>query len=247
MNAPLTVLAIDTATEILGLAVARYHASTADESPAAQLFVEERYDAGLQHGRSLGRELRTILRGSAVGMQELDLVVVSGGPGSFTGLRIGMSTAKGIAAGCNLALVAVPTLDRFAGHLSWTRDIVVPLIDARKKRFYAALYREGKRRSEDLDLTGSQLRRTIEEERSRAAGEDLPSALPRVILTGPHADRFRELFATDSDFLVDPECRSVSLRAMVAEGLARYRRGLLVGESQGPEYVRQSDARRPGS
>lgn len=244
MNDGLKVLAIDSATEILGLAVAGYGAAFVDDAGSPEFFVEERYDAGLQHGRTLGRELAGILSGSGVSVEELGLIVVSGGPGSFTGLRIGMSTAKGISAGRRLPLVAVPTLYRFAGHLSWSRDIVVPVIDARKKRFYAALYRMGERRSEDLDLSGSELRRRIEEERSLRGSEDA-AAEPGVILTGPHAGRFRELFAAASDFIVDPEGRSSSLRAMVAEGVSRYRRGLLVAESEGPEYIRESDARPP--
>ena len=73
--------------------------------------------------------------------EELDAVAVSRGPGSFTGIRIGMATAKGFAQIWNKPVICVPTLDSFA----WRKDlqrgtIVVPVFDARREQVYAAAY-----------------------------------------------------------------------------------------------------------
>ena len=75
--------------------------------------------------------------------QQVDAVAVSAGPGSYTGLRIGMSTAKGIAMAHGLPLIPVPTLDAAAYALApWTapNDIVVAALDARRSDVFAAAY-----------------------------------------------------------------------------------------------------------
>ncbi len=273
----MTLLAIDTATEILGVALAQANspqpqASSPQPSQYAFDMIDERlYDGGLHHGRTAAPEVHSLLKTHGISADALDVVVVTEGPGSFTGLRIGISLAKGLAAGTETPVVAVPTLDRFSWHLSWTPGLVVPVIDARKKRFYAAVYHYGERRTEDLDVSGSELLRVIGDlQRSSAPGEQGaqraqgpqegqgPHGAPAtavtgsapVLLTGPHAERFHDLFAgaenaPETGLLVDPAGRSVSLRGMIALGISAYREGRLLGDSEGPRYLRDSDARLP--
>ena len=76
---------------------------------------------------------------------ELDLYTVnyiacSCGPGSFTGLRIGAATAKGLALGGNIDVVAVPTLDALAYNVFDTDAVICPIMDARKQQVYTAFY-----------------------------------------------------------------------------------------------------------
>jgi len=72
---------------------------------------------------------------------DLGLLAVSLGPGSFTGLRIGLSTAKGLAFALGLPLIGVPTLDALASHvIACKGDLVCPVLDARKSQIYTALY-----------------------------------------------------------------------------------------------------------
>jgi tRNA threonylcarbamoyl adenosine modification protein YeaZ len=244
---------------------------------AFDMIDERLYDGGLHHGSTAAPEVHSLLKTHGITAAELDAVVVTGGPGSFTGLRIGLSLAKGLAAGTGTPIVVVPTLDRFAWHLSWTPGLVVPVIDARKKRFYAAVYRFGERLTEDLDLSGGELLRVIADlHRSNGGADgrvephgpvgtdghpdenDRPRRAPGpgrgngvVLLTGPHAERFHDLFAgaaeaPEAGLLVDPAGRSVPLRGMVALGIAAYREGRLLGASEGPRYLRDSDARLPG-
>ena len=243
---------------------------------AFDMIDERLYDGGLHHGSTAAPEVSSLLNTHGIAAAELDAVVVTGGPGSFTGLRIGISLAKGLAAGTGAPIVAVPTLDRFSWHLCWTPGLVVPVIDARKKRFYAAVYRFGERLTEDLDVSGSELLRVVADLQRSGGGagrvephgsvgtdghpnendgtQRSPAAAPGkvpVLLTGPHAERFHDLFAgakeaPETGLLVDPAGRSVSLRGMVALGIAAHREGRLLGDSEGPRYLRDSDARLPG-
>ncbi len=79
-------------------------------------------------------------------LQELDRIAVTDGPGSFTGLRIGIATAKGIGDTLAIPMTGVHTIDALALNLADRRGIIVPLLDARKNQVYAAVYdnREGK-------------------------------------------------------------------------------------------------------
>ena len=86
-------------------------------------------------------------------MSELDLIVCSKGPGSFTGLRIGMSTAKGLSMGSGVPLVTIGTMEMMAYGLDFFDGIVVPVIDARKKRYYTAFFNNKQRITENFDLT----------------------------------------------------------------------------------------------
>ena len=80
------------------------------------------------------------------GMIELDLaaidgIAIAGGPGSFTGLRIGSATAKGLGFALDKPVVSVPTVDALAYNLVGHRDMVCPLMDARRNQTYTGLYR----------------------------------------------------------------------------------------------------------
>jgi len=72
---------------------------------------------------------------------DLEGLAVSIGPGSFTGLRIGVGTAKGLALALRLAVAPVPTLDALAAALPWSALPVCPVLDARQGEVYASLYR----------------------------------------------------------------------------------------------------------
>jgi tRNA threonylcarbamoyladenosine biosynthesis protein TsaB len=77
--------------------------------------------------------------------QKLDAVAVSSGPGSYTGLRIGVSLAKGVCYALDIPLIAVPTLDLLADEVRRTKQLpanalICPLVDARRMEVYTALY-----------------------------------------------------------------------------------------------------------
>ena len=127
----MTILAMDTATMVSSVAVAT------EERVLAELTAETRFT----HSETLVPNIDEVLRFADVKREELSAVAVSLGPGSFTGLRIGLAAAKAIAYALEIPLVGVPTLEVLAAAFPSPGAAVVPLIDAQKGNGYFALYR----------------------------------------------------------------------------------------------------------
>ena len=108
-----------------------------DEELIAQTFQH----SGLTHSRTLLPMVLTMLEQCGAGLEGVDLIAVAAGPGSFTGLRIGVSTAKGLAWPGNKPCAGVSTLEAMAWSLAHTGAIVVPVMDARRGQLYNALFR----------------------------------------------------------------------------------------------------------
>ncbi|KKL06136.1 hypothetical protein LCGC14_2599040 [marine sediment metagenome] len=97
------------------------------------------------HTSRLMSAIDKMLKDASLTIKDLNGIAVSLGPGSFTGLRIGIATAKGLAQGLNIPVVGIPTLDGLAFNLSCCQDLICPILDARKGEVYCALYKNGKR------------------------------------------------------------------------------------------------------
>lgn len=95
------------------------------------------------HSRTLLPTVSVLLTQAGLTPQDLGLIVADIGPGSFTGLRIGLSAAKGLAWALNKPLVGVHSLDVLAERLPRTYGLYCPVLDARKGEVYTALYRVG--------------------------------------------------------------------------------------------------------
>ena len=85
-------------------------------------------------------------------LAEIDAIAVAGGPGSFTGLRIGSATAKGLGLALDKPLIHVPTVDAMAYSLYGCEDIICPIMDARRKQVYTGLYSFAHKKNEDGNL-----------------------------------------------------------------------------------------------
>ena len=166
----MTVLAFDTATETLAVAAAR------DGDWVAHFA-----HGGLKHAVLLAPLIERVTAELGVRVADVDLVAAGIGPGSFTGVRIGVATAKGIAAAGRARLAGICGLDAVAWEQRHANGLVVPLIDARKRRFYAACYRDGRRAGPYLDLAPATLADTV-----RATARDGEP----ILLTGPAAAQF---------------------------------------------------------
>jgi tRNA threonylcarbamoyladenosine biosynthesis protein TsaB len=92
------------------------------------------------HSKRLMGSIAAMLRDSGLDWPMIDAVAVSLGPGSFTGLRISLAAAKGIAMAAGVRLIGIPTLDGLAAQMQ-TESLLCPLIDARKNQVYTAFYR----------------------------------------------------------------------------------------------------------
>ena len=130
----MTLLALETATDVCGVALLQ------DDAVVAQAHLRR----PRIHSERLTPLVEDVLAHGAVEAASLDAVAVSMGPGSYTGLRIGVSTAKGWARAVDADLIGVPTLEAYAARLrpvSRPGDVVCALLDARRDEVYAGAFR----------------------------------------------------------------------------------------------------------
>jgi len=128
------VLAIETATRQLGVAVLD------GERLAASYELLADYPQ-YPHATELPDAVTRVLKAARTTLEQLDAIVVDIGPGSFTGLRIGLAFAKALAFPAKKTVIGVPSLDVLAAGLPFATRLVCPVLDAKQKNVYAALYR----------------------------------------------------------------------------------------------------------
>ncbi len=92
------------------------------------------------HSQTLLPMLDEIVKMTEQDLQTVDAIALAAGPGSFTGLRIGSATVKGLAQALNKPVISVPTVDGLAGNLYGTDKLVCPIMDARRNQTYTGLY-----------------------------------------------------------------------------------------------------------
>ncbi len=126
------ILALETATEFGGVALLE----------DTRVIAERELERKQHHARSLLAELDQLLLGAGRRLEDVQLIALSIGPGSFTGLRIGLATALGLCFGTARKIVPVPTLAALSLQAGDAARIV-PLLDARRKQVYSGLYAEG--------------------------------------------------------------------------------------------------------
>lgn len=131
------ILNIDTSTDVCSVAIAR----------EGNVIALNENDEGFNHSALLGVYADALLKENGLKASDLDAVAVSMGPGSYTGLRIGVSLAKGICFGAGKPLIAVGTLEALANAVARGRGeegLYCPMIDARRMEVYTAVFdREG--------------------------------------------------------------------------------------------------------
>lgn len=132
-GSPVKMLAIETATSVGGTALFEN----------GRLLAEYRCRMPMAHAERLMVLVDQVLQDSGVRPSEVGALVLSAGPGSFTGLRVGINTAKGFAGDEDLDVVAVSTLETLAGNLNAPGHLCCPMMDAKKGEVYTALFRCG--------------------------------------------------------------------------------------------------------
>ena len=213
---------------------------------------------GRRHAEGLMRALDECLAGwgaaegagapvAPVARSDIDLFACALGPGSFTGLRIGMATAKGLSLASGKPWVAVPSLDciaaaqgaleaggTFASGGTFAADggtmpgIIVPILDGRKGRVYAAIYEGGRRVSDWLDIAPADLVARLD-------------AVPEVRFAGPDADLFAEYAQERSGFTIADDDPGARAEAMARLALDIFRQTGGASADLGPLYLREPE------
>lgn len=128
------ILCIETATEVCSVALFNKN----------ELLVLNEINEGNMHASALTGLIEKTLKEAGLTLNQLDAICVSKGPGSYTGLRVGVSTAKGLCFGLNIPLLAVNTLQSMAGVYIYQNpnnsQAICAMIDARRMEVYAAIY-----------------------------------------------------------------------------------------------------------
>ncbi len=137
------ILAIDTSGMTASVAIAE------DEKTIVQFSVNHKRT----HSEKLLPLIDQGLHAALLDISEIDLFAVAKGPGSFTGLRIGVATVKALAHGCNKPVVAVSTLDGLMENCEENEErLVCPILDARRSQVYCAVYENRKKILEDCAI-----------------------------------------------------------------------------------------------
>ena len=125
------ILNIETATKNCSVSIAKN-----GETIALREIAEE----GYSHAEKLHVFIEELISESKITFKDLNAIAVSQGPGSYTGLRIGVSSAKGLCYALNIPLIAVDTLQSLAAQISISNGVIIPMIDARRMEVFSAIY-----------------------------------------------------------------------------------------------------------
>ncbi|MCG9971526.1 tRNA (adenosine(37)-N6)-threonylcarbamoyltransferase complex dimerization subunit type 1 TsaB [Christiangramia crocea] len=126
---------------ILCLETATTNCSVGISKNGELIAIKEDNSKGYSHAEKLHVFINEILKETGFNVEDLDAVAVSKGPGSYTGLRIGVSAAKGLCFSLDIPLISVPTLDLLTKKLEVEeKEVIVSMLDARRMEVYSAVY-----------------------------------------------------------------------------------------------------------
>jgi len=221
----MNTLALETSGEILHLAL-----------KTDRTFISHTRTIGRQFSEELVPRMLALCAEAGITLADLSLIVCANGPGSFTGLRVGMAAAKGVAMAAGIPLVSLGTMDILAYPLSHSGLPVLCAVDAKKQRYYCALFKNGKRESKDMDASIPSI-------------ADLIGGYDELLVTGPDAQKLVVLLRDEitkrggkTFFYIDTLRYRSYGESMIILG-----NKLLTEEGpddigSGPTYIRKSDA-----
>ncbi|MBI5639550.1 MAG: tRNA (adenosine(37)-N6)-threonylcarbamoyltransferase complex dimerization subunit type 1 TsaB [Nitrospirae bacterium] len=220
------ILSIETSTMLGGVAIL---------DSESGLVAETRLNVKTTHSERLMAVIHQTLSQSDLRLCDIDAFAVAAGPGSFTGLRIGLSTAKGLCYATGKPLVTVPTLEAFALNFSFTKYPVCLMLDARKGEVYAALF-----------SWEQAVFQRIMKDRSIRVEDLLPELNGKVLFAGEGTLLYRDKITVilgDRAVFASPEKMVPSPANVALLGLARAVKGEVTDAGQAvPIYIRKSEA-----
>ncbi|MDP2982518.1 MAG: tRNA (adenosine(37)-N6)-threonylcarbamoyltransferase complex dimerization subunit type 1 TsaB [Candidatus Latescibacter sp.] len=222
------ILGIETATERLSAALLLEDSAV----------FERHEDSQSSHCELLAKFIAELAEEAGIGLPEIDGVAVSIGPGSFTGLRIGIATAMGLAFGLGVETCGIHTLTALAWNVRIPGALVCPLIDAKRSEAYAALYRTGEGFPQTI-IEPSAI--PLTELAALLAGKQEP-----ITITGPGAEKFRSILEKAGGpqlTFIAPESAKPSAAVVANLGLLVFKAGGGASPAElKPVYLRRSDA-----
>lgn len=227
------------AMRILGIDSSGLVASAAvlsEETVAAEFTVNNKQT----HSQTLLPMLDEVVKYSGIALEELDAIAVAAGPGSFTGLRIGAATVKGLGLVLDKPIIPVPTLEGMAYQLAGSDGLICPIMDARRNQVYTGVYRVN---DGELMTVARQCAMDI---------HDLLHVLAehsdKVHFLGDGVPVYHDVIQTElsNEYHFAPAHLSRQRAAAVAVlGMKYYRQGKKVTAAQySPVYLRKSQAER---
>ena len=186
--------------------------------------------ANFKHSSSLIPLIQEICKKNEIKIKELNLLALTRGPGSFTGLRIGMAALKGISTALNIPIVSISSLDLIEKAVKFYPGIILPIIDARKERFYTAIYDHGKKVTEEMDVNASDIQSQLQN-------------YSKILLTGQDSIKFLEEFKASfkGEIELDNQIRNYG-QLLIEYALEKNEKNEVDDIGQGPTYIRKSEA-----
>ncbi len=219
-------LAIDTATKTAGVAL------LGDERILAEYF----FDLPVNHSETVLPAVQRGLELAGMGIADVGLIALTVGPGSFTGLRIGASTVKGLALATGTPAVGVSTLEALAYNAVGFHGVICPLLDARKGEVYAGLYR----------ADGEGFPEAVMEERVATPAEILPHVQGDALFLGDGLAAAAGLIALrpgDITHFLPPNLQTIRASSVALLGRRKRQRGETLDLTTFvPRYLRRSEA-----
>lgn len=184
--------------------------------------------SGSRHSEILFPAIQECFAECGVSASELGLIVCTLGPGSFTGLRIGLASAKGMSLALDRPWIGIPTLDVFSWIYKDASIRVVPLLDARKNRLFAAIYEGGDLRGGYMDISEADLYVKLK-------------GFGKVLFTGPGVKILSPAFSADLDFSFAEPSPEELVGSLAALGAAKLKEKGPASEDEGPLYLREPE------
>lgn len=198
----------------------------------------------MTHSQTLLPMIDEIVKRTGVNLADISAIAISKGPGSFTGLRIGSATAKGLGQALNLPIVEVPTLEGLAYNLSEYEGLVCPCMDARRNHVYGAIYTfEGGKAKQVCDTSLIEASGFVE-----LVGRMAKETGKKPAFLGDGVGVVKAVLEESADFeykLALPGNSTHRAASVAQSGSHRYEQGLIItAKEHVPDYLRPSQAER---
>lgn len=125
---------------VLNIETATTNCSVSLSKDGETLVLKEDNSTGYSHAETLHVYINDVFEEAKISAKDIDAVAVSKGPGSYTGLRIGVSSAKGLSYALNKPLISISTLENLSRQVNISEGIIIPMLDARRMEVYSAIF-----------------------------------------------------------------------------------------------------------